>query len=824
MVAHQFTTKLKNVQTDWGGEFRNLALFFSSLGIIHRQSCPHTSEQNGFVERRNRHVVETGLTLLAQSCIPQHHGTVLPTTITEPTSFSVANNSSEWRQAMKEEYDDLVKNGTWTLVHRASNTNVVDLMRLSLDFNKKFYNSLGRVPNRCSSIIGKTRVDVIRYLGEIVRNWLDLPQLAIVLQKAKQIQDFGPTSGIRASRGTLTSYHEDASENGTATNKPKQQQQLIPTTTTISNIKLPILKKGRYIWAMEMEHYLEYIDNDVWKIEKGKGRLEPIYYMAIPKEHLRRFHGMDDLEAHGAEVSTKDANHKFLRSLPLAWSNLAMTMRTKPDVDTLSIDDLYNNLRVFEQELTIQLNTVRQNVNSVRPNVNTGRANVNTVRANVNSVRQNVNSVRQTRSYHLRTWRTEVYLIVDAQGTMICNKDPPYEFKECKGDLLPFGGRKGYKAGKGRIRVGTSEVTNSADTLPTPNVNASEEEDAAEELIVMATAVKHTAAKVGPRINTPEILAFRKELDELAQKYLREVPKNKATSTNSVNSGSGQDNPQPANQDDSDMAELTIFNKPQKGIFDEASYDDEGAHALESISKAAKEHREAMITEWVRLTRLNIVIKKDTKDIIFQMSSMGELKFLPLDYKSAKDIYGIFYFSRQVTPKTSHLNAVKRIFKYLKGKPNLGLWYPKESSFDLEAYSDSDYDGANLDRKSTTGGCQFLGSRLISWQCKKQTIVATSTTEAEYVLLQIASGFAEIVDFLKGSHIRSSRSTRTPSQPYESSTVPPPPTSQPAPIESTTIPPTPVTEPTSEPSSPSTAPEHETMEHPFEQPSAPETT
>ncbi|GJV60598.1 hypothetical protein Tco_1466698, partial [Tanacetum coccineum] len=86
-----------------------------------------------------------------------------------------------------------------------------------------------------------------------------------------------------------------------------------------------------------------------------------------------------------------------------------------------------------------------------------------------------------------------------------------------------------------------------------------------------------------------------------------------------------------------------------------------------------------------------------------------------------------------VTPKTSHLNAVKRIFKYLKGKPNLGLWYPRESFFDLEAYSDIDYARANLDRKSTTSGCQFLGSRLISWQCKKQTIVATSTTEAEYV-------------------------------------------------------------------------------------------
>ncbi|GJX91317.1 putative ribonuclease H-like domain-containing protein [Tanacetum coccineum] len=87
----------------------------------------------------------------------------------------------------------------------------------------------------------------------------------------------------------------------------------------------------------------------------------------------------------------------------------------------------------------------------------------------------------------------------------------------------------------------------------------------------------------------------------------------------------------------------------------------------------------------------------------------------------------------QVTPKVLHLHAVKRIFRYLKGQPKLGLWYPRDSPFDLEAFSDSDYAGASLDRKSTTGGCQFLGKRLISWQCKKQTVVANSTTEAEYV-------------------------------------------------------------------------------------------
>nr|GEU60473.1 hypothetical protein [Tanacetum cinerariifolium] len=86
-----------------------------------------------------------------------------------------------------------------------------------------------------------------------------------------------------------------------------------------------------------------------------------------------------------------------------------------------------------------------------------------------------------------------------------------------------------------------------------------------------------------------------------------------------------------------------------------------------------------------------------------------------------------------VTPKTSHLHDVKKVFRYLKGQPKLGLWYPRESVFDLQAYSDSDYAGANLDRKSTTEGCQFLGRRLILWQCRKQSIVATSTTKAEYV-------------------------------------------------------------------------------------------
>ncbi|GJU07153.1 uncharacterized mitochondrial protein-like protein [Tanacetum coccineum] len=94
----------------------------------------------------------------------------------------------------------------------------------------------------------------------------------------------------------------------------------------------------------------------------------------------------------------------------------------------------------------------------------------------------------------------------------------------------------------------------------------------------------------------------------------------------------------------------------------------------------------------------------------------------------------------QVNPKVSHLYVVKRIFRYLKGQPKLGLWYLKDSPFNLVAYTDSDYIGASLDRKSSTGGCQFLGCRLISWQCKKQTVVANSTTEVEYVVASSCCG------------------------------------------------------------------------------------
>ena len=90
----------------------------------------------------------------------------------------------------------------------------------------------------------------------------------------------------------------------------------------------------------------------------------------------------------------------------------------------------------------------------------------------------------------------------------------------------------------------------------------------------------------------------------------------------------------------------------------------------------------------------------------------------------------------QSNPKKSHIIAAKRIIRYLKGTSNLGLWYSKDSSLNLIGYSDANYGGYKIDRKSKSGTCQFLGSNLISWHSKKQSSIALSTAAIEYVAVE----------------------------------------------------------------------------------------
>jgi hypothetical protein len=87
----------------------------------------------------------------------------------------------------------------------------------------------------------------------------------------------------------------------------------------------------------------------------------------------------------------------------------------------------------------------------------------------------------------------------------------------------------------------------------------------------------------------------------------------------------------------------------------------------------------------------------------------------------------------QVAPKPIHLLAVKRIFRYLKGTMNYGLWYPRNQNFQLSVYSDEDWANCMDERKSTSGGAFFLGDSLIAWLSKKQGSISLSTIEVEYI-------------------------------------------------------------------------------------------
>ncbi|KAJ9542256.1 hypothetical protein OSB04_028762 [Centaurea solstitialis] len=182
----------------------------------------------------------------------------------------------------------------------------------------------------------------------------------------------------------------------------------------------------------------------------------------------------------------------------------------------------------------------------------------------------------------------------------------------------------------------------------------------------------------------------------------------------------------------SSMGELTFFLGLQVKQKEDGILINQSKYVKDMLTKFGFLDAKSASTPMETHKQLTADVEGEEVDVHQYRSMIGSLMYLTA---SRPDImFAVCVCARfQVRPKDSHLQAVKRIFRYLKGQPRLGLWYPYESPFELLAYTDTDYGGASLDRKSTSGGCQFLGARLVSWQCKKQTTVSTSTAEAEYV-------------------------------------------------------------------------------------------
>ncbi|WVZ64318.1 hypothetical protein U9M48_013857 [Paspalum notatum var. saurae] len=105
----------------------------------------------------------------------------------------------------------------------------------------------------------------------------------------------------------------------------------------------------------------------------------------------------------------------------------------------------------------------------------------------------------------------------------------------------------------------------------------------------------------------------------------------------------------------------------------------------------------------------------------------------PVDQSTYRSMIMCLCARFQATPKDSHLTAVKRILRYLKHTPSIGLWYPEGAQLELLGYSDSDFTGYRVNRKSNSEGCHLLGRSLVFWSSKKQNCVALFTAEAEYI-------------------------------------------------------------------------------------------
>ncbi|KAI3681374.1 hypothetical protein L6452_36168 [Arctium lappa] len=180
------------------------------------------------------------------------------------------------------------------------------------------------------------------------------------------------------------------------------------------------------------------------------------------------------------------------------------------------------------------------------------------------------------------------------------------------------------------------------------------------------------------------------------------------------------------------MGEMNFFLGLQVKQFSTGIFINQSKYIREILRKFQMENTKPIGTPMAPGTKIGTDPSGKAVDIRTYRGMIGSLMYLT---SSRPDImFSTCLCARyQANPKEIHLTAVKRIFRYLKGTADLGLWYPKDTTFELTAYTDADHAGYMLDRKSTSGHVQFLGDKLVSWGSKKQLCVSTSTAEAEYV-------------------------------------------------------------------------------------------
>ncbi|GJW66256.1 uncharacterized mitochondrial protein-like protein [Tanacetum coccineum] len=585
--------------------------------------------------------------------------------------------------------------------------------------------------------------------------------------------------------------------------------------------------------------------------------------LAIPDEHLtnsfmpatgclksygkqikNRFQKLiSQLEIHGEVISQEDENLKLLRSLPSAWNNIALIMINKSDLDTLSMDDLYNNLKVYESEIKVAIKVqahIPRNVGTghfsreYRAPRNQGNRNrddprwnalVDTSTTNVLVVQDGIGGYdwsfqaegmisHITCSNGLYISRSFNHLIKDCDfhDKKMVEKPVSNNKGRVTGQRLSMRSMLGHKAvtlvllgeiGKILLSPRHAGFENQQEmllTIPPKTVDHTCLKDLnmliykADSRIFDSGCSRHMTGNKSFLIDYQEIdggfVAFggSPKGDKLLKKvhkaqrcsclccWGKDKLKNQQTEggkkivkrwTRGASNKEGDQNVQDlraeldnllcgAYDDDDVGAEADLNNLettmnvspiPTTRIHkdhpkDQIIGDINSATQTRRMTKISEEH--AMMD--VKSAFLYGTIKEEV--YVCQPPSFEDPQFPDKVYKVEKALYGLHQAPRAWT-KMMH-KQIPNEFSWGSSLSSIGLrltaesggifisktcskLLPKDSPFDLEVFSDSDYVRASLDRKSTTGGCQFLNKRLISWQCKKQTIVANSTTKAEYV-------------------------------------------------------------------------------------------
>nr|GEW39841.1 putative ribonuclease H-like domain-containing protein [Tanacetum cinerariifolium] len=506
----------------------------------------------------------------------------------------------------------------------------------------------------------------------------------------------------------------------------------------VAAAKLPVLYPNEFeLWKMRIEQYFlmtDYalceviINGDSLLLTRSVEGVETPYPPTTVEEKLAR---KNELKAR-------------VRSLPSEWKTHTLVWRNKPDMETLSMDDLYNNLKVYKDEVTGSSSTTQniQNVAFVSSN------NTNSTNKAVNITHGVFAAYSKTNASNLPNVDSLSDVVIysffasQSNSLLLDNED----LKQIDlDDLEEIDLKWATKHQDNRNREAPRKIVPVKDTTS----NA---------LISQCDGLGYDwsdQAKDGPT-NFP-FMAYTSSSSSSSDTKVN-TDKGKVTTVGtkavvSVIQG---------NRENAVKSSACWIYRPTGNVIDHTSKDS-GSYMLKRFNyvdlqgrlKSVKQKDDGIfisqdkyVADILKIFDFTIVktastpmepnnaLIKDTEaedvDVHLYRSMIGSLMYLTAS--RADIMFAVYACVRfQVTPKTSHLHAVKRIFRYLKGQSKLGLSYLRDSLFDFEAFYDSDYARASLDRKSTTRGCQFHGKRLISWQCKEKTIVVNSTTEVEYV-------------------------------------------------------------------------------------------